>query len=380
MTTPSSYTQPGAAGQGHQQLSSTPISTGLPENDSNFGTIGHHENSNPVGQPTIVMHIGASFGTSIQDAAFLDSNPSPYAPIDYNAPFDSIPNPIPDPMLYNDDNGIDTLTYTMPPSYLPRDTNTLTGTSFSNPYSAQFDLSNIDNSMLASITPCPQTGSIPTTASGNNDNGIIAPTGVILYQPSHQFENTSWPTRHQTALVESLDSSHVATPATFIHLDLPPSSTAQPTALLPGGLLHQSAATTPPLNLPGAPQDSRQNELINQGQALSTSKRTADNQSPRRPEKRACPIRPKLTPAHPGPAANTLETNSGSRQSRAVKGKHGGIPANMMHTFQKEGLETLDASAPNTRSKKVCLRCQTLREKVSFFVFFSIPCILVPLQ
>ncbi|KAK4163084.1 hypothetical protein QBC43DRAFT_355471 [Cladorrhinum sp. PSN259] len=111
----------------------------------------------------------------------------------------------------------------------------------------------------------------------------------------------------------------------------------------------------PPLNLPSAPQGSSQHELISQSRDLSTSKRTADDQSPRRSDKRACTIRPKLTPANPGPAANIPEANySGSRRPRAVKHRRGGIPANMMYTFQKEGPATLDASVPYTRSKKQC--------------------------
>ncbi|KAK4461295.1 hypothetical protein QBC42DRAFT_270388 [Cladorrhinum samala] len=394
MTTTSSDTELGTAGQAHQELSSIPISIVFPESDSlsNFGTIEHHENGNPVWQPTNAMHISASPGTSIQHSSFLDSKPSSYAPIDYDAPFDSIPDPIPDndddgsgdladmppaigstipsihppvnPMftfpLPNGENGNDTLAYTMPSSYLLDDSNTLTMTSHGNPYSTQFGLRNIDNSMLAGTASYPQVGPLPTTASGKNINGIIAPTDMILYQPSHQFKNSSWPTGDQTPWVGTL-----ATPASFTNWDPLPSSAAQPTALLPGGLLHPSAAIPPPLSLPGALQDSRHNELINHSRALSTSKRTSDDQCPRRPEKRACPIRPKLTPAQPGSAAITQETNSGSRQRRATKDKHGGVPADMMHTFQKEGPATSNAFVPRIRSKKVCLRCQTLREKCS---------------
>ncbi len=144
---------------------------------------------------------------------------------------------------------------------------------------------------------------------------------------------------------------------TFGHFDLPePVNAAHPAPTVP--------AARQPLEPLDSPQPPTQDEAINQDAISRTSKRRRHQvQSSRRPEKRLCPIRPKPLPVPPSPEGDTPETTRSPPPK--LDDRKETVPTNMLTTFKVEGLAVTGSAGRRTRARNVCLKCQTLRKKVS---------------
>ncbi len=84
-----------------------------------------------------------------------------------------------------------------------------------------------------------------------------------------------------------------------------------------------------------------------------------------RPEKRLATIRPRLLPSQPSSAGGilTMTTNPPPKSNA----KQANVLAEMVTTFQLEVSRVSNLRDRRTRSTKVCLKCRTLRQKVSLF-------------
>ena len=169
----------------------------------------------------------------------------------------------------------------------------------------------------------------------------------------------------QIPLAEGFDG-HLHQPSTsFDHLDLLGLSTTQPSAVVPAGAPHPFIATIPPPNALGWLQAPTQEEVTGRERAFGAPKRPFNQpESPRRPEKRLCSIRPKLFSAQASVTGNTNTSSTTPSAPPKPDVKEGNVPASMLGTFRLESSETSACSDKRTRSKRVCLKCQSLRKKV----------------
>ncbi len=150
-------------------------------------------------------------------------------------------------------------------------------------------------------------------------------------------------------------------------LDLPGLPATQTSALVLGvSAVNPPAGTHLSLNVLGSPQPPMQ-----EGNGIHTRtsvgcKRPLDQPQPStRPEKRLATIRPRLPPSQPSSAGGilTMTTNPPPKSNA----KQANVPAKMVTTFQLEVSRVSNLRDRRTRSTKVCLKCRTLRQKVSLF-------------
>ncbi len=181
--------------------------------------------------------------------------------------------------------------------------------------------------------------------------------------PPFQLEGTLAPPHGQADLAGGLHESFVPTstrPGDLDPLGLP---TPQPASVIPGQSQHPFPGTIPPLNQFGSPQAPIQDQVMGQHRLLHAPKRPYDQpRSPGQPAKRHCAIQPKPLPGWPKPAGNTPTVPNPPPKSSV---KEGNVPSNMLTTLELTNPGITNAADKRTRSNKVCLKCQTLRKKVS---------------
>lgn len=139
---------------------------------------------------------------------------------------------------------------------------------------------------------------------------------------------------------------------------------AQSSGVIPGVSAHPFPISNPSANTNGLPQQSRQEELGIQPLASIPRKRALDeSQSPIRSSKRLPTIRPEPLPAQTRSTGSISTMASDSSPKSGVKPAN--IPLDMLTTWRAEASGFSNSSEKRTRSTKVCLRCQALRQKVS---------------
>jgi hypothetical protein len=182
--------------------------------------------------------------------------------------------------------------------------------------------------------------------------------------PPPLSQDGPWPLGDQVPSAEYPDRCFSPLPTTIGIPDLLGLPTTQLFAVVPGVSAHPPAVTNLPLNALGSPQPLRQEEGRIQARASMTRKRSFDQaQSPIRPGKRLSTIRPKPLPVQPSSAGrmSTMTSNASLR----IDAKQANVPADMLTTFKVKGSGINNSPNQRTRSTKVCLRCRTLRQRVS---------------
>jgi hypothetical protein len=180
----------------------------------------------------------------------------------------------------------------------------------------------------------------------------IFPHGQPLPPPT-DYDTTQISAMVQVPLVEGFDGypSHQST--SFDHLNLLGFCTTQPSAVVPVVAPHPFT------------QAPTQEAVTGRERAFGAPKRPFDQpESPMRIEKRLCSIRPKLFPAQASVTGNTNTSSTTPSTPPKPDVKEGNVPASMLGTFRLESSETSACSDKRTRSKRVCLKCQSLRKKV----------------
>ncbi len=187
--------------------------------------------------------------------------------------------------------------------------------------------------------------------------------------PPIQLQGTPYFSGGQ-AIVADRAESLTPTSAGFGELDGLGLPIQEPGSVIFGASQHPFTEPTPFLNHFGLqPQALGHKRVMDENRVVSGFKTPFDDaQSPKRPIKRHCSIQPKPCPMPPSQAGNASETTPGCDLN--LGGKQGGIPINMLATFKVEGPGIASPSGKRTRSKKVCLKCQSLRKKVSFGLDF----------
>ncbi|KAK4161768.1 hypothetical protein QBC43DRAFT_357317 [Cladorrhinum sp. PSN259] len=140
------------------------------------------------------------------------------------------------------------------------------------------------------------------------------------------------------------------------------SPVTQSSGVMPGFSADILTITTPSLNTVGPPQPTRQEEVKSLPPASILRKRPLDEaQSPIRPAKRLSNILPKPLPAQTSSAGGTSTMTSNS--SPKSSDKRTDTPLNMLRTWRADASGFNNLSGKRSRSTKVCLRCQSLRQK-----------------
>ncbi len=302
------------------------------------------------------------------DSMFMDVDgallfdPPFLLPMDDHAPLDMMPTQIGDVLLHD------------PLFPQPMDDETLLG------------MMSVDTEVLVPSSPLQLPGSLDVMPSAD---GVLY--GSLAQPPAidaTDLATPSWTASTQTfnpdpPSIPLFDDSpwfrwdHVSSADNLDQFLAPPASPFCPSDRL-GRALNQShplvsgisadfpAGTNSPLDGPGLPQPPRQEWAEIQARASIPRKRPLDQaqsstQSPMK--KRLATIQPKPLPMQPS-AAGSIPTTS--NPSPKVDAKQANIPADMLTTFKLKGLASPGLPEQRTRSTKVCLRCRTLRQRVSF--------------
>ena len=173
----------------------------------------------------------------------------------------------------------------------------------------------------------------------------------------------------QVSSTKLFDSCLPATLTTFDNSDLLGFPTSQSSTVLSAVPVNLPPATNQPFNRLGSPRPAEQQEVGIYATNSVHGKRPCDqSQSPIRPAKRLSSIRPKPLPVQPTSAASMSTMTSKPPPTTQLPAQLANIPANMLGQFELKRSGENNSPNQRTRSRRVCLICQTLRESVSLYV------------